>query len=209
MEYAPSATSTDSRREQDHLKIFPDTIGNFALGVGSVKKQHVVVDIHTGDNGISPKLNGTGAKVIAIDQGKALGLKLNGGPAEGRGMEFDNDASGLMLPMGPRSVDIVFVDLVLHHMQTPAQAIMEIKRILKPGGRLVITDIQKYSDGEFQTALRGKWMGFYPGDLRHWMKSAGFSNIIVNPVPTRYISPRSAVERRMTSIGFLIATGTA
>jgi SAM-dependent methyltransferase len=206
---APSSGNTDNRREQAHQTCFPDRIANFALGVGSVKKQHVVVDIHAGDQGISPKLNRIGAKVIAIDQRGALALKPNGGPGEGRRVNTGSDASGLTLPVEPRSVDIVFVDLVLGHIQTPALAIAEIKRILKPGGRLVITDIEKFSDAESQEANKERWMGFYPGDIRHWLKTAGFSNIIVNPVPTRQYGGVSARLGYEMPVGYLMATGTA
>jgi SAM-dependent methyltransferase len=201
--------NTDIRREEAHQTRFPDIIGNFALGVGSVKKQHVVVDIHAGDNGICPKLNRTGAKVIAIDLRAALGLTPDGRPGEARRVKAGRDASGLALPVGPRSADIVFVDLVLHHIQTPAVAIAEIKRILKPGGRLVITDIEKYRDAESQAACKDRWMGFYPGDIRHWLKTAGFSNIIVNPVPIRQSCGGSACGDNEKPMGYLMATGTA
>jgi len=209
MAIALSCGNADNRREQAYQMGFPDFIANFALGVGSVKKQHVVVDIHAGYEGISPKLNRTGAKVIAIDQRGALGLKPNGGPGEGRRVNTGSDVSGLTLPVEPLSADIVFVDLVLGHIQTPALAITEIKRILKPGGRLVITDIEKYSDAESQKANKDRWMGFYPGDIRHWLKTAGFSNIIVNPVPTRQYGGGSACLGNEMPVGYLMATGTA
>ncbi len=57
MEIASSSGNTDNHREHAHQTLFPDIIKNFALGVGSVKKQHVVVDIHIGDNSISPNRN--------------------------------------------------------------------------------------------------------------------------------------------------------
>ena len=146
MEAAITYANTDNRSEREHPSRFQDNIGDFAIGVGSVKQQHVVVDIHAGDNTIRPKLNRTGAKVIAIDLRGALGLTLDGGPGEDRRMEPGKKAPGLKLPVEPGSVDIVFVEMVLQHIQTPAIAIAQIKRILKPGGRLVITDIQKNSD---------------------------------------------------------------
>ncbi len=209
MEIASFSGNTNHHPEQSYQTSFPDAIGNFALGVGSVKKEHVVVDLHAGDNGISPKLNRTGAKVIAIDQRGALGLTPNRRSGEDRQMEAGKDASGLVLPVEPHSVDIVFLDLVLHHIQTPALAIMGIKRILKPRGRLVITDIEKYSDAEFHAARKDRWMGFYPGDIRHWLKAAGFSNIIVNPVPTHDHSRGSARLGHEKPVGYLMATGTA
>ena len=188
---------------------FPDYIGSFALGVGSVKKQHVVVDIHVGDNGLIPKLGRTGAKVIGIDHREAIGVSLMEAPGGGRQMADRDNASGLVLPIESQRVDIVFVDLALHHLPTPSLAILEIKRILKPGGRLVITDIEKYCKSGLTDARQDQWTGLYPSDIRHWMKVAGFSNIIVNPVPTRKLCSAGTCPDLARQGGYLMATGTA
>ena len=59
------------------------------------------------------------------------------------------DASGLdcrvgdaeNVPVDDGSVDYCFANMCLHHVERPARAILEMARILKPGGRLVITDL--------------------------------------------------------------------
>lgn len=165
----------------------PDAIGDFALGVGSVQKQHVVVDIHADGEGIITKLLKTGAKVIGVDHRDTYGAA----------------ASASALGIAPRSVDIVFMDLALQHVQVPSLAILELKRILKPGGRLVVTDLEKDDRSGSRPA------GFYPGDIRHWLKAAGFSNIIVNPVPAGSLRPGDGGPVGLTRTGYLMATGTA
>ena len=101
------------------------------------------------------------------------------------------------------------MDLALHHIQTPSLAIKEIKRILRPGGRLVITDIEKYRRSELNGECQDQWRGFYPGDIRHWLKIAGFSNIIVNPVPTRNVCSNAVCADQPMQGSYLMATGTA
>ncbi|MDP6390874.1 MAG: methyltransferase domain-containing protein [Alphaproteobacteria bacterium] len=44
------------------------------------------------------------------------------------------------LPFGDSSFDLVISTSMLHYIQRPADALAEMARVLKPGGRLVITD---------------------------------------------------------------------
>ena len=182
-----------------------DRIGDFALGVGGVDHRHMIVDIHTRDIGMMRKLKRTGAVVIPIDLGCPALDTVD--TAAWRGHR--DGAAACRLPIGPRSVDVVFADLVLHHLPVPSLAITEMLRILRPGGRLVITEFEKRDHLEIHSAGENRWPGFYPGDLRHWLKNAGFSNIIVNPVLPQFLGPYSAERGRPSFTGFLIATGTA
>jgi ubiquinone/menaquinone biosynthesis C-methylase UbiE len=49
------------------------------------------------------------------------------------------EAGSLPIPDG--TVDYAFANMYLHHVEAPAQAILEMARIIKPGGILVITDL--------------------------------------------------------------------
>ena len=185
-----------------HPGDLPDHIGNFALGVGRVNHNQVVVDIYSGAGGIVPMLNKIGASVIGFDYPGAMGWNRRPCPDTASGKISGAGLADFLLPVESRGVDAVFVELVLYQLETPLAAILEIKRILKPGGRLVLTDLEKTGDGGRRIDPEGRRFGLYRGDIRHWLKSAGFSNIIVNPVPT---GPGHANG----PVAYLMATATA
>ena len=48
------------------------------------------------------------------------------------------------LPIPDRTVDVAFFSQSLHHAGHPLKAVAEAARILKPGGRIAILDLQRH-----------------------------------------------------------------
>ena len=63
-------------------------------------------------------------------------------------------ANAAEIPLPDRSIDTVFSSLMLQWCPDPAQVFAEIARVLKPGGRFVITTLVEESMHEFQQAWR-------------------------------------------------------
>ena len=97
--------------------------------------------------------------------------------------EFDNvvfhQAEGLSLPLADGSLDVVFANMYLHHCPEPLAAIREMARLLKPGGRLVITDLQAHDHTWMQTEMADVWLGFERAQIQQWLQQAGLVNILV------------------------------
>lgn len=67
--------------------------------------------------------------------------------------------------------------MYLHHVESPSKAIKEMKRILKPGGKLVISDMDKH---EFEFLLKehhDRWTGFERENIMKWFAEAGLKNV--------------------------------
>jgi SAM-dependent methyltransferase len=165
-----------------------DAIGDFAINVGGVQKDDVVLEINGGEAVLTHKLHRLGAQVVMV--GKKASLPR---PS---------------LPMASNRADIVFVHMALRHMHYPAMAIAEIKRVLRPGGRLVITDMGKYDNRRLNVQRHDRWMGFYTSDIRHWLKKIGFSNIIVNPVPCQVLGVDAKNPDFIGDADLIMATAT-
>jgi arsenite methyltransferase len=59
-------------------------------------------------------------------------------------------------------------------------AIREIARTLRPGGRLVITDMDTHTHEWLKTGMSDVWLGFERDQIRDWFEQAGLVNVIVD-----------------------------
>lgn len=71
------------------------------------------------------------------------------------------------------SVDAVVTMWALHEMKRPRAILTETRRVLRPGGELLIVDFPKDS------LAQELWDEDYyrPGELKHFLEEAGFSDI--------------------------------
>ena len=75
-------------------------------------------------------------------------------------------ADGLALPLPDASLDAAFANMYLHHCPDPLAAIREMVRILRPGGRLVITDMDTHTNEWLKTEMADVWLGFEREQIR-------------------------------------------
>lgn len=78
------------------------------------------------------------------------------------------------IPVGNGTYDAVLCTEVLEHVPDPAMAVMEFARILKPGGRLILT--APLASGLHQTPYHF-YGGFTPFWYRKYLGDAGFEDI--------------------------------
>ncbi len=87
------------------------------------------------------------------------------------------------LPVDDQSVDAATAFLVLHHLPDPLAVLRETTRILKPGGRLLLVDMQEHDRNEYRSQMGHVWLGFTPEQLSGWFEEAGLHNLRIHPIP--------------------------
>jgi len=89
------------------------------------------------------------------------------------------------IKLGDGSVDYAFANMYLHSVPDPGEAVREIYRILKPGGKAAITDLICHDKEELIRNHNHRWPGFSFPDLYDWFINAGFKNISIEKLNER------------------------
>jgi len=77
------------------------------------------------------------------------------------------------LPQHNMVANGVVMNMVLHHVPSPADIFMDIAGCLETGGVLIVTDLCRHDQDWAKTACGDIWLGFDPGELQHWAALAG------------------------------------
>jgi len=138
----------------------------------------VIADLGAGEGTISQLMAQRAKRVIAIDSsekmvefGSELARRHNIGNLEYRLGDLED------VPIRAGWVDLAFLSQALHHASHPERAIAEAWRILKPGGRIAVLDLNRHHFEEARELYADLWLGFTELEMEHYLKSAGFKNV--------------------------------
>ncbi|MEH6557832.1 MAG: metalloregulator ArsR/SmtB family transcription factor [Oceanicoccus sp.] len=70
--------------------------------------------------------------------------------------------------------DCAVVNMVLHHLPSPADIFFDLANVLKKDGQLFVTDLCSHDQSWARESCGDVWLGFEPEDLTLWAANAGF-----------------------------------
>jgi SAM-dependent methyltransferase len=149
---------------------------------GLLDETWTVADLGCGTGPIAEALAPFVERVIGIDTSPEMlraARRRVGGLANVELRRGDVEA----LPLADDSVDAAIAVLVLHHLAEPQRALGEIGRVLRPGGRLLVVDMQRHDRAEYRQQMGHVWLGFTAEQLDGWLTEAGFERARVHPLP--------------------------
>lgn len=158
---------------------FSEAVREKAYTMAKVKAGKVAADIGAGTGFVSEGLLQKGLKVIAVDQSQEMLEQIKSKFCNLGAIDCRQGVAE-SLPIEDNSVDFVFANMYIHHVEDPAIAIQEMVRILKPSGKLVITDLDEHSFTFLKTEHFDRWMGFKREDAQSWLSQAGLKNVIID-----------------------------
>ena len=133
------------------LEIVPpkpgETVLDVATGPGTVARQAAVVV-------------GTAGKVVGVDISSAMLGVARAWPPDDRAAAIEYiQAPATSMPLADAAFDVAYCQQGLQHMGDPLAALREMRRLLKPGGRLGVATWQQSPFGIFRETVASMGVG--------------------------------------------------
>ena len=206
----PSASYFEKVAGQwDNLRsgYFTEAVREAAIAKAYLHPEMTVADIGAGTGFMSAGLAPLVSQVHVLDGSASMLEVARKNLAGFENLSFQV-ADGLSLPEPDGGLDAAFANMYLHHCPHPLAAIREMVRSLRPGGRLVITDMDAHTHEWLKTEMADVWMGFERADIRKWFEQAGLVNVIVDCTGQSCQAGCASDAGVMADISIFVATGT-
>ena len=150
---------------------------------GLLDPEWIVGDLGCGTGQVAATLAPFVKQVIAVDRSPDM---LDAARQRVRDLANVDVRRGELeaLPIQDGALDAATLLLVLHHLPDPAEALAEAARVLRLGGRLLISDMLPHDRESYRQQMGHVWLGFDEDTLKRLLVQAGFEGIRVASLPT-------------------------
>jgi ubiquinone/menaquinone biosynthesis C-methylase UbiE/DNA-binding transcriptional ArsR family regulator len=149
---------------------------------GLLDPDWIVGDLGCGTGQVAASLAPFVTKVIAVDRSTDM---LQAARRRVRDLANVEVRRGELeaLPIQDAELDAATLLLVLHHIPEPVEALAEAARVLRPGGRLLISDMLPHDRETYRQQMGHVWLGFGEEALHRLLSIAGFDQVRVAAMP--------------------------
>jgi ubiquinone/menaquinone biosynthesis C-methylase UbiE len=151
--------------------------------LGLLDPAWIVGDLGCGTGAMSAALAPFVGRVVAIDNSAAM---LSAAKRRLTGVDNVELRRGDLeqLPLADGTLDAATLTLVLPYLPAPLDVLREVARVVKPGGRVLVTDLLPHDREQFRQQLGQVWLGFSEAQVQGWLEDAGFDRVRVHQMPS-------------------------
>jgi ubiquinone/menaquinone biosynthesis C-methylase UbiE/DNA-binding transcriptional ArsR family regulator len=149
-----------------------------------------IADLGAGEGLVSQLLAHRARQVWCIDNSPRM-VEVGTGLARKNGLANLTYKLGDIenVPLAEKSVDLAILSQALHHAQHPQVAVDEAFRILRPGGQILILDLNEHTFEKARELYADVWLGFKESALHGFLKKSGFTKVEVAAVTREEVEP--------------------
>lgn len=89
----------------------------------------------------------------------------------------------------PMVANCIVMNMVLHHVPSPAELFIKTSEVLAPGGSLLISDLCAHDQSWVQQACGDMWLGFTEDDVNGWLQQTD-----LKPQESLYLGLRNGFQ---------------
>jgi ArsR family transcriptional regulator len=132
----------------------------------------VVGDLGCGSGQITARMAPFVGRVIGVDGSAEM---IDAATERVAGLSNVSIRQGQLeeLPIESDELDLALLILVLHYIEDPMRVLGETRRVLRPGGRLLIVDMVPHDRSEYLETMGHVWQGFAAEQVAGWLDAAG------------------------------------
>ncbi len=139
-----------------------------------------VADLGCGDGYLAVEAARWASRVVAVDRSEAVLDRARALASRRRVSNITWKRGELeKLPLPDAAVDVALLSQALHHAQNPARALAEARRIVAPGGRVLVLDLRRHDEDWVRSKLGDRRLGFSDQELKRLLAGAGLTDITV------------------------------
>ena len=164
------------RSQQDLIASYPiyaEAVSEF-LNHTPLPHKERALEVGPGQGEFLAQLSPHFKQVIALDNSQSMLNQAQGFAAQKKitNIEFICGDTAMAREQ-LANVDCAVINMVLHHVPSPASIFDDVSALLRPGAALLLCDLCHHDQEWAREACGDVWLGFEPDDISSWAMAAG------------------------------------